>query len=752
MPFKVLIIGGSITGLSLAAILERYGIDYELLEKHTTLAPAIGGSIGLMPHGSRVLEQLGAFAELLPHGTGVQDMNVYGPDGKLLVCHQNLGGFMDSMFGYRIFFVARQRVLRALWGAVREKERVRLGCHVAKIECVEGGAQVEMRDGRVFTGSIVVGADGLRSVTREEMWRLAGESHGIATDKKAIKSSRTCIFGISEGLAQVKSTDTWKHVRQGRHYLNAGAPGGLTFWFVFFKTRKQADSWSTLRYSPEEMDEMAAEFATDQVRPDLTFGEMYKNATNKGMVPIEEFVLKKYFHKRLILLGDSVHKMHPITGQGGNAAIEDCAFLADRLKELLETSPDPTDAQIHDVFHELQEVRQPRTEVLTQGARGLALMESLGTPFLKLMMLYVFPTIPSEKILAGIAESVTQGDSLQYLPLPVRSGQLVPFDDEIQINTTKRSDGVSYAWIALFVFVSSLRFIPFGLEPGAPGLSNDSIFSPWINYTRASYLAVNGIWTLESYRARFAMGPLLSSVPWIVLAQHIGWEVALALYFSAWILGTRKRGFYYPWPRAIPPGGAQAVAHAFILSSCAQPILVNIHSYVPLLRVDSFTLSLLIVPLLSTVFDYALVRLYGPRWEPVFQWGSFDMTYTTRLFASGFVIPGISHAFFISRYLLPAIRASPSELLTQDALNFGVFSLLIAVWIVFTVWDLHRVNITNLSLAKTAVFAILGVALTGPGASIIATWWWRERVWENARQRQSRTCEDKTVAKARYSM
>jgi 2-polyprenyl-6-methoxyphenol hydroxylase-like FAD-dependent oxidoreductase len=45
--------------------------------------------------------------------------------------------------------------------------------------------------------------------------------------------------------------------------------------------------------------------------------------------------------------------MHPITGQGGNAAIEDCAYLANRLQDLLRRGQTPTYSQLQDIFHEV---------------------------------------------------------------------------------------------------------------------------------------------------------------------------------------------------------------------------------------------------------------------------------------------------------------------------------------------------------------------------------------------------------------
>jgi FAD dependent monooxygenase len=59
--FKVIIVGGSVAGLTLAHCLDRLGVDYVVLEKRKEIAPQEGASIGILPHGGRILDQLGLF-------------------------------------------------------------------------------------------------------------------------------------------------------------------------------------------------------------------------------------------------------------------------------------------------------------------------------------------------------------------------------------------------------------------------------------------------------------------------------------------------------------------------------------------------------------------------------------------------------------------------------------------------------------------------------------------------------------------
>ena len=56
--FRVLIAGGGVAGLALANMLEKFNIDYLVLEAHGSIAPEVGASIGPMPNGLRILDQV----------------------------------------------------------------------------------------------------------------------------------------------------------------------------------------------------------------------------------------------------------------------------------------------------------------------------------------------------------------------------------------------------------------------------------------------------------------------------------------------------------------------------------------------------------------------------------------------------------------------------------------------------------------------------------------------------------------------
>lgn len=85
-PLKVIIVGGSVAGLTLAHSLHHSKIDYVVLEAGAELAPQIGASIVVLPNGARILDQLGIFDDILqvvePVRTG---LTWTGEDGKVVI-------------------------------------------------------------------------------------------------------------------------------------------------------------------------------------------------------------------------------------------------------------------------------------------------------------------------------------------------------------------------------------------------------------------------------------------------------------------------------------------------------------------------------------------------------------------------------------------------------------------------------------------------------------------------------------------
>lgn len=66
--------------------------------------------------------------------------------------------------------------MQGIFDNLQDKSKVHTNCRVVHINCDSDGVAVETNDGSVHYGDIVVGADGIHSVVRQEMQSLAAES------------------------------------------------------------------------------------------------------------------------------------------------------------------------------------------------------------------------------------------------------------------------------------------------------------------------------------------------------------------------------------------------------------------------------------------------------------------------------------------------------------------------------------------------------------------------------------------------
>jgi 2-polyprenyl-6-methoxyphenol hydroxylase-like FAD-dependent oxidoreductase len=83
--FRVVIGGGGITGLALANMLQLYGIDFVLLEANTNIATSqVCAGINLLPHGNRIMDQLGLYDKLSPLAAPVDSLHFRDEFGKVI--------------------------------------------------------------------------------------------------------------------------------------------------------------------------------------------------------------------------------------------------------------------------------------------------------------------------------------------------------------------------------------------------------------------------------------------------------------------------------------------------------------------------------------------------------------------------------------------------------------------------------------------------------------------------------------------
>jgi 2-polyprenyl-6-methoxyphenol hydroxylase-like FAD-dependent oxidoreductase len=79
----------------------------------------------------------------------------------------------------------RKDLIQALYDMIEDKSKIHTSAEVVKIEIMEAGVRVVTKDGSEFAGSIVAGGDGVHSLARQKMWRIAdAELPGYISDQQ----------------------------------------------------------------------------------------------------------------------------------------------------------------------------------------------------------------------------------------------------------------------------------------------------------------------------------------------------------------------------------------------------------------------------------------------------------------------------------------------------------------------------------------------------------------------------------------
>lgn len=199
--FKVVVVGGGPTGLALANMLEQLGIDYVLLEAHADITPRIGTGI-FLSNSLRVLDQLGCLDAFYAGADEVEDLSVtvdgvtmFSPATaehfrhRFLSLHTKISRFhSDNKFryGYITCSCHRQHLLNVLFDNLRDQSKILVNKPVHEIRETITGLDVLITNGEVYHGDIVIGADGVHSIVRREMRRMAAKvspNHPLVTEE-----------------------------------------------------------------------------------------------------------------------------------------------------------------------------------------------------------------------------------------------------------------------------------------------------------------------------------------------------------------------------------------------------------------------------------------------------------------------------------------------------------------------------------------------------------------------------------------
>ncbi|WP_020416850.1 FAD-dependent monooxygenase [Amycolatopsis sp. ATCC 39116] len=325
---KATIVGGGIGGLAAAVAFHRRGWQVEVLERAPEFSE-IGAGLSIQPNGLRALDEIGLGDAVRAGGLADPPAGIRRADGNWLV--RNDVGDLRRRFGPWV--VVHRAALVDLLVAALPADALRPG---AEVHTVRADGSV-VHSGGTSTADVVVGADGVRSVTRLSLWpdhpgpRYVGYTTWRFLAPPHPVDGSVEIWGRGERFGHVPMPDGRVYC-----YLMANAEAGSRTGLAALRDRFA--HWHAP--VPALLDSVSADAVLQHDTHELP-------------------ELPTFVRGRVALLGDAAHAMTPNLGQGACQALEDAVTLATTVDS----------RGVGAGLAEYDRIRRPRTRMIVRRSR-----------------------------------------------------------------------------------------------------------------------------------------------------------------------------------------------------------------------------------------------------------------------------------------------------------------------------------------------------------------------------------------------
>jgi FAD-dependent urate hydroxylase len=324
---RALIVGGGIGGPVAAMALERAGIEATVYEAADAPTDEAGLFLNTASNGLDVLRTLDVDVAGQADGYRIPRSVMWSGTGKRLGEVANGIRLRDGTVSVALRRGLLQRVLRQ--EAERRGVKVEFGKRLATYQ-LAGDNEVIARfaDGTAAEGSLLLGADGIHSATRQTM------------DPAAPKPAYTGLLSLG-GYSQsttIPPTPDSQHLVFGRRaffgYLVRSS--GEIWWFANFAradepSRAELAGTSTEAWKRHLLGLFAGDLDRISEIIQATHGEI-------GAYTVDDLATIPTWHRGPVaLIGDAAHATSPNAGQGASLAMEDALVVAKCLRDLPDT-------------------------------------------------------------------------------------------------------------------------------------------------------------------------------------------------------------------------------------------------------------------------------------------------------------------------------------------------------------------------------------------------------------------------------
>ena len=333
---RVVIVGGSMGGLLAGSMLYRAGCDVTVHERIGTELAERGVGIATHPELHAALESLGLSIDEA-YGTRLQDRITLGADGSILARYRlpQIQASWGHLFG----------LLRSNF----PEERYIGGANFTRFEPQGDGVLAHFADGTGIEADLLVGADGVRSTVRPQLWPDAAPQYaGYVAWRGIVDESR-----LSAEWRDMLMSHFIVYLPPGEHvvaYPVAGPDGDLSpgkrrfniVWYTLTAAEKlrqmQTDASGHYHEAgiaphlivPSFIDELR-QAAADRLPPSLA--EPMTLAEGLFFQTIVDLEVPQMVQGRVAMLGDAAFSARPHTGMGVVKATGDANCLARAIQD-----------------------------------------------------------------------------------------------------------------------------------------------------------------------------------------------------------------------------------------------------------------------------------------------------------------------------------------------------------------------------------------------------------------------------------
>jgi salicylate hydroxylase len=347
---RVAVAGAGIAGLAFAAALHRAGIDCHVYEQAERLTE-VGAGVQVAPNATRLLHRLSLRDRLRAVAVVPQAIEMRRWDDGRLLQRTPLGSLCRRRFGAPYYALHRADLHSGLL-SLAPPDRVHLGARLVAVTQGADEARLHMSDGTTVAADLVVGADGIHSVVREQIVADRPRYSGQTIYRGLVPAERVPYLLTDPRVQLWFGPD--QHcvcypVSSGRQ-VSFGATVSASDW--------REESWSA-RGDAAQLAKAYAGWHPDVIR----LIEAAETVSRWALHDRES--IDRLSVGRVAVIGDAAHPMLPFQAQGANQAIEDAVVLAACLA-------DAGPIGLSAALRRYESIRLPRTTRIQRQSRANA--------------------------------------------------------------------------------------------------------------------------------------------------------------------------------------------------------------------------------------------------------------------------------------------------------------------------------------------------------------------------------------------